>query len=1230
MPKYVKFIWVFVSILFVSLALTNQTEASSSKWEATYYPSVNFTGTSVKQTYDDVNFKWYDGSPVQGIPNDYFSAIFKREFSLEEGIYDLKVWANDGVQVFVDGNLEIDGWNNKSINYMEKPVYVTSGKHEIMIKYKEITGWAELRFQMEELVSDSRWYGMAFSKSNFTGSTALLGAKSPVNNITHDWGWGSPAKNIPGDHFSVFYKRKLNVAEDSPYQFQIWANDGVQVYVDGKLEIDGWNNKSLNYMEKLIDLTAGSHTVIVKYKEISGVSELRTEIEKYEVNTKRWKASYYPNVHLKGSPVDKTYDNIHFEWQDKSPASGVPRDYFSALYRKDVTVEDGNYLLRVWANDGVQVFVDNELEIDGWNNASLNYMEKPIHLTAGTHHIAIKYKEMTGWAELQFDLEKSQVTTNNWEAIYYPSIHFKGDPVARTYNSIDFNWYGNAPTASIPSDYFSGIFRKEVDVEDGLFNLKVKANDGVQVYIDGKLEIDGWKNKSVNSMEKPVYLSKGKHQVTIFYKEITGWAELSFQMDPLISDSRWYGMAFANDNLTGETARLGLDKPIKELHFDWSWGSPAKNIPTDYFSTFFQREVKVSEGIYKVKVAANDGVQVFVDDKLVVDKWNNQALKSFEEAIYLTEGKHTIKVKYRELIGVAELRLELEDIMQNGSWYGMAFSNANLTGETAFLGEYNQIDFNWGWGSPASNIPGDYFSTLFQGKVTVKEGVYNLQVNSNDGAQVYVNGKLVLDEWDNDQGLKYFEKPIYLTAGTHTIMVKHKELVGVSELKFQLNELMADDRWYGLAFPSRNLTGDPVLLGVDEKIEQLAMDWGAGSPATGIPVDNFSTIFQKYYYTGKGDYRLQVEANDGVQIYIDDQLVLDKWNNKSQGSWDQLISFTEGKHRVVVKNYEATGIANVKVTLQPKKDIRYVYSKYSLTLNKMTDIQMKVNPQTDKRYKLWIREDGIQVDEKDSSKGKIVGGTWNLRRGPGTNYLVGGKVAEGNTVTLHSSMKGTDGYVWYHIRNTSGWVTADYADVKYYINPNNFNHSFENRLQFLKLSQTSNLNPYEVNNKILVNKGILTGMAETFIKAAKKYGVNEIYLISHALLETGNGNSALATGIEVDGVKGKKVVYNMFGIGAKDSCPNTCGAQYAYDAGWFTPEAAIEGGAAFIGKGYVDRGQDTLYKMRWNPEFAAKNNYASHQYASDIGWAYKQTSKMNELFNLLDLYSITFDIPVYK
>src|SRR5690606_23424240 len=123
------------------------------------------------------------------------------------------------------------------------------------------------------------------------------------------------------------------------------------------------------------------------------------------------------------------------------------------------------------------------------------------------------------------------------------------------------------------------------------------------------------------------------------------------------------------------------------------------------------------------------------------------------------------------------------------------------------------------------------------------------------------------------------------------------------------------------------------------------------------------------------------------------------------------------------------------------------------------------------------------------------------------------------------------------------------------------------------------LSAKEVNEKILNNKGNLTGMAQAFIDAGRQYNINEAYLIAHALHETGNGKSALASGIPVDkngkvtrDSNGKivensqtaHIVYNMYGYGANDSCPIDCGAKYAFDRGWFTLSESIIGGASSI------------------------------------------------------------------
>ncbi|WP_153004929.1 SH3 domain-containing protein, partial [Oceanobacillus picturae] len=287
---------------------------------------------------------------------------------------------------------------------------------------------------------------------------------------------------------------------------------------------------------------------------------------------------------------------------------------------------------------------------------------------------------------------------------------------------------------------------------------------------------------------------------------------------------------------------------------------------------------------------------------------------------------------------------------------------------------------------------------------------------------------------------------------------------------------------------------------------------------------------------------------------------------------------------------------------------------YDMTLNEVLEIQMKVSPQTDSSY-AYVSQSYIDKNNK------VTASALNVRSGPGAGNKIVGQLINGAEVNILGSHNG-----WYQIEfNHRQWVDASRSDALYYLDPNNFVDNPKQQFQFLDLSKSSDASVTELN-KYLSGKGILSGQGKAFKDASKIYGINEVYLMSHALLETGHGSSTLAQGVKYNGV----TVYNMYGIGANDHCPVECGAKRAYEKGWTTPYKAIVGGAAFISDDYIQEGQNTLYKMRWNPEGMDRYGYATHQYATDIGWASKQVYTMYNLYQDLGLTSVYLDIPVYK
>lgn len=80
----------------------------------------------------------------------------------------------------------------------------------------------------------------------------------------------------------------------------------------------------------------------------------------------------------------------------------------------------------------------------------------------------------------------------------------------------------------------------------------------------------------------------------------------------------------------------------------------------------------------------------------------------------------------------------------------------------------------------------------------------------------------------------------------------------------------------------------------------------------------------------------------------------------------------------------------------------------------------------------------------------------------------------------------------------------------------------DNDMKYMDITEKVPMSESEVN-QLLKGKGILENRGKVFLEAQEKYEVNVIYLVSHALVETGNGKSELAKGIK----DGKKRYYNF-------------------------------------------------------------------------------------------------------
>jgi hypothetical protein len=109
----------------------------------------------------------------------------------------------------------------------------------------------------------------------------------------------------------------------------------------------------------------------------------------------------------------------------------------------------------------------------------------------------------------------------------------------------------------------------------------------------------------------------------------------------------------------------------------------------------------------------------------------------------------------------------------------------------------------------------------------------------------------------------------------------------------------------------QGFTSSPVLTSCVSA--PLDYDWSTGSPGTDVNSDNFTSLFEGTFQFESGDYEFDVETNDGIRVYVDDQRIIDEWYDHS-GSHTATITMRAGEHTVRVEHYEGATDAKVAVS----------------------------------------------------------------------------------------------------------------------------------------------------------------------------------------------------------------------------------------------------------------------------------------------------------------------------
>ncbi len=563
-----------------------------------------------------------------------------------------------------------------------------------------------------------------------------------------------------------------------------------------------------------------------------------------------WWADYFDNATLSGAPVMSRMDGaIHFGWGENSPAPGIPADNFSVRWVRDEWFAGGTYRFDVASDDGVRVWVGDALVVDDWRDRWATPLVVDRYIPQGTYRVRVEYYDHTGEATISARWSRLEDGAT-WRAEYFGNRDLEDYPVLTRYDgAIDFDWGYDSPDPAVPADYFSVRWTRTVNFKAGDYRFLASTDDGARIWVDGALIVDAWVDQKLPTTHTgDVHLETGPHTVVVEYYEHGGEAAAHVWWEVRDGFTGWRGEYFDNRDFTGGPVLVRDDAAID---FDWGVGPPLDWMPDDNFSVRWTREVDFTPGYYRFVTLADDGVRVWVGDRILIDKWQDMEYElHYVDGTYL-QGRHTVRVEYYERAGHARVRcwweagtdgnapptylaapttvapaapasapvvtapgVEADDpapsewrLCKDDGWTAAYFANTGLSGEPVLTRVETALDHNWGWGSPGDGAPSEW------------------RLCKDDGAP---------SEW----------------------------------------RLCKDD---------------------------------------GVPKDNFSARWTQPLTFQGGLYRFTTYTDDGVRLWVDGKLLINSWR-PMRGYRSATVRLDEGTHDVQMEYYERTGVALARLT----------------------------------------------------------------------------------------------------------------------------------------------------------------------------------------------------------------------------------------------------------------------------------------------------------------------------